>query len=202
MSRLPTSVLAALGALVLLAGCGSDDDAATTTTTSTTTEATTTVPAETVPEGTDVDEWAESFCADLDTWRADVASEVLGVEDLDPEDPEAAKATVLDALEGLQRATDTLIVATEDLDPPAVDDGEDFVAALLARFEGVAAAAASAREDVGALPTDDPAAFQAGVADAVAGVQDQVNLFATSFSSVDDTFDDPDLQAALAASCT
>ncbi len=203
MHRPLSSVVAVLGALALLGGCGSDDDSATTTTTTTTIGATTTTaPAETVPDGTDVEEWAESFCADLATWREGIRAGDPGVEDLDPEDPAAARTAVVDVLDGLERETDALIAATEDLDPPAIDDGEAFVDALLTRFEGVSAAAASAREDVEALPTDDPAAFQAGVADAVAGVQDQINLFATSFSVVDDTFDDPDLQAALAASCT
>jgi hypothetical protein len=200
MHRSLPSVLAALGALALLSGCGSDDDSAATTTSTTEAPTTTSEPAETEPEGADVDEWAESFCADLDTWRAGIGD--LEVDAPDPEASEAARAAAIDRLDGLEQETDTLIATTEDREPPAIDDGEAFVRALLVRFEGISSVVASTRDEVEALPTEDPAAFQAGLDDAVENLQDQINLLAESFEAVDDNFDDPDLQAALEASCT
>lgn len=216
-------LLALLAVLALFAGaCSSsgDDDTASTTTASPAgseddgegAETTTTGSDEEDDQGGDeeppsdqveVEAWAENFCGDFQAWLDGVKAASEGLSgSITPGDIEGAKAAIVGLFDDVAGQTETLITEIEDGGAPAIDDGEDFLADLVAKFEEFHAAITEAGTEAEAVDTSDPAGFQATITELVSTFQAETETVGNSFSELDARYPDPDLNAAVTSSCS
>jgi hypothetical protein len=174
-----------------------------TTTEATTTEATTTEATTTGGGDVDVDEWAEGFCGDFEGWLAalETASQDVG-SDLGAGDLEGARAAILDLFDTASDETVALRTSIEEGGAPDIDDGEGLQEDLATRIDAFNDSIVGARTQLEGIPTDDPAAFQAGVLDAVTTFEAEATEIGDSFAELDRTYDDPDLLEALDSNCS
>jgi hypothetical protein len=215
---LPAAVMVALTLTASCAASGGDDAASdttaapeettttveeTTTTEATTTEATTTEATTTGGGDVDVDEWAEGFCGDFEGWLAalETASQDVG-SDLGAGGLEGARAAILDLFDTASDETVALRTSIEEGGAPDIDDGEGLQEDLATRIDAFNDSIVGARTQLEGIPTDDPAAFQAGVLDAVTTFEAEATEIGDSFAELDRTYDDPDLLEALDSNCS
>ncbi len=215
-------LLALLAVLALFAGAcsssGDDDAGSTTTTASAPDEAegdeTTTTGAE---EGdgdqggdeepasdlVEVEAWADNFCGDFQAWLDGVKAASEGLSgSIAPGDIEGAKAAIVGLFDDVAGQTDTLITEIEDGGAPDIDDGEEFLADLVTKFEEFHAAITEAGAEAEAVDTADPAAFQATITELVSTFQAETETVGNSFSELDARYPDQDLNAAVTSSCS
>jgi hypothetical protein len=111
--------------------------------------------------------WARSFCTSLDAWQAETTSssealqEYLKTPNLDTA---AARARLAVYLEEATDSTDRLVRQLRRAGGPAIDARRKAVRTLEDGSAAVQDAIADARTAVEALPVNDGAAFQAGIA--------------------------------------
>ncbi|MEZ5180608.1 MAG: hypothetical protein R2702_01805 [Acidimicrobiales bacterium] len=186
-------VLALAVALVGCSGSGSDDAAPSTTAAPTTT---TTAPARTDPA-----EWAEGFCAAFTTWvdAIGAATDTLPAT-VEPGDYAGAKQAKVAQLDAAAEASGALVEALGELDPPDVEGGDELVADLEDRFDGVQASFEAASADVAALD-EDPATFQAALGEVTDRIAQELTVISTAIEELDTAYPSPELDAALASSC-
>jgi hypothetical protein len=150
-----------------------------------------------------VDEWADNFCGDFQAWLDGVkgASEGLS-SSISPGDIDGAKAAIVGLFDDVAAQTDTLISEIEDGGAPDIDDGEDFLADLVARFEAFHAAISGAATEADAVDTADPAAFQATITELVSTFQAETEAVGSSFAELDAQYADPELNEAVSSACS
>jgi len=197
--RKSLTIAAAVVALSVLGACsssGSDDAAKETTTTEK--EITTTTEA-----GVAVDEWATTFCGSLGTWLDEIqkASDEAG-NDVKVGDVPSLQTAVSDLYGTMSSATKTLIEDVSAEGAPDIEDGEDFQAALLGKFQDVDQAALEVQEEIGTLPTDDIATFQSKVDELGTGFQAKVEEASQAIEALGTTYPSAELSDAIASSCT
>lgn len=189
--RTSLAVLAAAGMLTILSGCGTssgEDDAAETTTT------------EAAP--IEVEAWADSFCGSFGTWLDAIEAASSGVADeVVPGDIASAKTAISNLFGTASTATEGLIAELEDGGAPDIDDGDQLVDDLIAKFDAFNEAAQAAQADTEALANEDIASFQGAADELTTRFQDEVNTVADSFGEIDTDYPSPELNAALTASC-
>ena len=95
------------------AGCGGDDESSSQTTTEASTGAQT---------GTSTDEWANSFCSALTTWKNDLEEAAEPLTDLSSLSEESLQQAADDA----KTATETLSDTLNDLGRPDISSGEQI----------------------------------------------------------------------------
>ena len=93
------------------AGCGGDDESSSQTTTEAPTEA---------PTGASTDEWADSFCSALTTWKNDLEEAAEPLTDLSSLSEESLQQAADDA----KTATETLSDSLNGLGRPDISSGE------------------------------------------------------------------------------
>jgi hypothetical protein len=150
-----------------------------------------------------VEEWADNFCGDFQAWLDGVkgASEGLS-SSISPGDIDGAKAAIVGLFDDVAAQTDTLISEIEDGGAPDIDDGEDFLADLVARFEAFHAAISGAGTEADAVDTADPAAFQATITELVSTFQAETEAVGSSFTELDAQYADAELNEAVSSSCS
>lgn len=221
MRRSLSAFLAVL-ALVFVSACGAsggDDDAAEeTTTTEASGDATTTSESGEDEEETtttsedddeqpsgdlvEVDAWADDFCGNFETWLDEVQAASENVTDsVTPGDMVGAKAAIIDLFGTVSTHTETLIGEIESGGAPDIDDGEDFLADLVVKFEDFHAAIETARAEAETVSTTDPVAFQNEFTELLATFQTETETVGNSFSELDAKYSDRDLNAAVESSC-
>lgn len=217
--RKTIATLMALLVLTFVAACGAsgDDDSAgdtTTTEATSTTEATETTEAETTtseatttteatnPDAVAVEEWADGFCGNFETWIANIktAGENVGT-GIQGGDVEAGKAAIVELFATASAETDTLITSIEDGGFPDIDQGDELVDDLIGKFNDFNEAITAARGEAEALPTDDPEAFGAEVEGLVTAFDEETTTVGNSFAELDADYPSPELSSALSSSC-
>lgn len=211
------SLLALLAVLALFAGaCGAsgDDDAADDTTSTSASSATsepeddeTTTTTEDEDEGSgdlvDVEDWAVEFCGNFETWLDGITASGDTVGDaITPGDLEGAKTAIVGLFDDVSGQTRTLIDAIEAGGAPDIDDGEDFLADLIGKFEDFHTAIEDAKAEAEGVSTADPTAFQATITELVSTFQTETQTVGNSFSELDAEYGDADLDAAVRDACT
>ncbi|MBA3283210.1 MAG: hypothetical protein H0U29_13365 [Acidimicrobiia bacterium] len=222
--RKTVATLMALLALTLVSACGAsgDGDSADDTTTteasspsttepadSTTTEDTTTTTeeatttTETDPDAKAVEEWATGFCGNFESWIANIktAGENVGT-GIQGGDINAGKQAIIGLFQTASAETDTLITSLQDGGYPDIEDGDQLVGDLEAKFADFNQAIRTAQGQAEALPTDDPAAFGTEVQSLVATFDKETTAVGESFAELDAEYPSPELSSALSASCT
>lgn len=157
-------------------------------------------------EGSDpvaVSDWADHFCGAFQAWLdgVDAAGTDLTAS-IDPGNIENAKAAIVGLFDDVADQTETLVEELGNGGAPDIDDGGRFLSELVGRFEDFHAAITDARTEAAAVDTTDPVRFQATVTELVATFQAETESVSTSFSELDATYADVDLNAALASSCS
>ncbi len=222
--RRSLSALLAVLALVFVSACGAsggDDDAAEETTTTTiaddTTEdtaaedegddddETTTTESDDEPSGggVEVEAWADDFCGSFETWLDEVQAASSGVTDsITPGDMEGAKTAIINLFGTVATHTETLIGEIESAGAPDIDDGDDFLADLIVKFEDFHAAIETARAQAETVSTTDPVAFESEFTALLATFQSETETVGNSFSELDAKYSDRDLNAAVESACS
>lgn len=200
--------------LAILAGCGTSggEDAADTTEAKTTTtvdtrttepaDDTTTTEAESDLEGDDVEVWAVSFCESFDGEWMTAIEDASSTMDVTPGDIEGAKAAIVDLFDTAGSVTEDLIVDLEDLGAPEADNGEEIHAEMLSRFGDFRDLSYAAAEEMAAVPSDDPTAFQTATMDILDGWETDLGDVAASFAEIDAEYPSPELGLAVSANCS
>ena len=219
--RKPFLAIVAVTALLFVNGCGQSgdsdaaDDPTTTAAASDDTsddkgddkgddKATTTTGSD-EPSGdlVSVDKWATEFCGNFEGWLDAVkaAGESVGA-GLTPGDIEGAKTAIVGLFDNVASETNDLIGAIEQGGAPDIDNGEDFLDELLAKFEAFHSAIASASSDAKAVSTSDPAEFEAKITELVSTFQTETEAVGNSFAELDALYPDEDFQDAMSDACT
>jgi hypothetical protein len=131
-------------------------------------------------------DYARATCAGIGGWLGDVVARNRDLQrDLPPiEEPEAAKAMLVDYFGDLVNVTERLLTKLEGLAPPEVEDGEEVHARIVSGVEaarGVIEAALGRAED---LPTDDLDALNAEAREIGAEVRDASDEIGGSFEDL------------------
>lgn len=151
----------------------------------------------------EVEAWADNFCGDFQAWLDGVKAASEGLSgSIAPGDIEGAKAAIVDLFDDVAGQTETLITEIEDGGAPDIDDGEQFLADLLTKFEEFHTAITDAGAEAEAVDTADPAAFQATITELVSTFQAETETVGNSFSELDARYPDQDLNAAVTSSCS
>ncbi len=213
------SSLALLAAMALLVGaCGaSGDGGAADQTTSTSEPSSTTVDGSTDADADDtttttedvggdlvgVDDWAEGFCGSFESWLEGITASGEGLQDsIAPGDLDGAKVAIVGLFGDVADQTRELIDEIEVIGAPDIDDGEEFLADLLGRFEAFHAAIEAALSDAEAVSTTDPASFQATITELLATFQTETEAVGNSFAELDAQYGNAELDAAVTSACS
>ena len=81
-----------------------------------------------------------------------------------------------------------------------MERGDELVADLQDRFDGVQASFEAASADVAALD-EDPATFQAALAEITDRIADELTVISSAIEELDATYPSTELASALDASC-
>ena len=146
MARVPLLVLVA-ALSVLAAGCGGGGGSN---------------ESQQQPEGTPPAEWVTTVCGALDDWQTSLQTKAQGLPQqvLQASSPADAKKQIEDFLDEVVNETQTMVDTVDQAGKPAVDAGDRVRNAVHARLLKVKAAFETARKQVDAVPTNNPAAFQ------------------------------------------
>ncbi len=149
-------------------------------------------PAETVT----AQEYATDICGALDAWvtaSQDRASSLTGV--LNPTDtPENRRDVLAGYIDGVIDDTEALLDDVQAAGVPDVDGGEQIAGQIADAFDSVRTELEQTRDDVDALPTDDPAAFTAAATQLGTSIQTSLTAVGTSVSGISE----PELNQAFA----
>ncbi|MGH3370301.1 MAG: hypothetical protein ACRDPR_09885, partial [Nocardioidaceae bacterium] len=111
---------------------------------------------ETVP----AQQWIGSLCTGISEWQAE-----LGEVPDSSSNPDLVKlkAAMVSFLDALVRNTDKLIGRVRNAGVPDIDQGEQAATAFKAAFEGMGTSFRNAKSAIDGTPTNDQAAFAAGL---------------------------------------
>jgi hypothetical protein len=107
-------------------------------------------------------EFASTVCTGMTTWMTDIQEGTTGIGTALAEsgtDPEAAKTTAVDLLDGVVSSTDQLIATIDGVGVPDVEDGAAVVDALTAGFGEVRTLFETSAATVAAADASDPFAL-------------------------------------------
>ncbi|CAN5181129.1 hypothetical protein BH20ACT3_BH20ACT3_01090 [soil metagenome] len=218
-----TVAVATLFALSFLVACGASGDDEATDETTTTTEAAAgpedTEPEDTEPDETttsvaddtttteagsgddDVEQWATDFCGPFTAWLESIDEAGTEVQSAEADSLEEGKVLIVDLFDTAKEETDSLIDSIETTGPPPIDDGEALLGELVGIFGDFNGAIDSARAEIEGVDTNDAAAFEQDVQDAVTTFQEEIGEVSESFTQLDQEYPSPELDQALTAAC-
>lgn len=193
MHRPLKRVPAAVFALVLLAACSSDGSGGTDGVGTS---------AEAPAEGAAPDAYMEGLCAAIVSYQGDLEAESTSLQDQfsgGTPTPEETKDILVTFLGNAADRTQQLMDDVEALGTPDVENGEEVKAAFVGAFQQVLDLFDSAKSDVEALSTDDPAALAEGFTSAATKLQEAGAGIGASFDDLSSS--ELDTAAQDAASC-
>jgi hypothetical protein len=187
MNRWLLRVLALPLALVLFAACSSDDPEA---------QDSAQTPAD-QPAGASAAPAAyiDGLCTAVVTYKADLEAENRAFQDSisgDSPSPEATKEALVTFLSTAADRTQQLIDDVEALGTPDVDNGGEVRSTFTSAFQQVIDLFESARSDIEALSTEDPAALAQGFTEVATKLQEA----GTEIGSTLDDLESPELDEA------
>lgn len=151
---------------------------------------------ETVPAA----EYASDVCGALDAWvtaSRDRAGSLTGV--LNPTDtPENRRDVLAGYIDGVIEDTEALLDDVQGAGVPDVEGGKEIAGQIADAFDSVKTELEQTRDDVDALPTDDPAAFTAAATQLGTSVQTSLTAVGTSVGGISE----PELNQAFAVEPT
>lgn len=196
--------LVAVVSLGFVSACGasggSDSSSKDATTTTKAPKATTTTTE--ASKAVAVTAWADGFCTSFSDWLDEIkaASSDVGTK-ITPGDIAGAKAAIADLFDSASSSTQNLIASMEDAGSPDIDNGDQLVQDLIAKFQAFDDAAQAAKSDTEALATTDATKFQSDAQELTTRFQTDVNTVADSFAEIDTKYPSKELNAALSSSC-
>lgn len=150
-------------------------------------------------EGSSTEEWAREVCGALAAWQGSLeerAQTLTG--DVLQSEPAESKRLISDFLDEVVATTETMRAEVEAAGVPAVEDGEAIAGDFRAGLRQIQDAFVAAQEDVEAVPTDDPEAFQRELTQTAEELEQQGDRIAETLSSVDEEYGATELGEALA----
>jgi hypothetical protein len=167
----------ALGVLLLVSGCGGNGE----------------------PEGREPGEWVADVCGAVTSWVDGVQEEstALGETAQDAEDLEQARDQFVDFFDQVIDRTDRMLAEIDEAGTPAVEEGEAIAEDLRSTLAPIQDAFEDARAEAEELPTDDPAAFQAGATQIGESVQEEAQAIGRAFDELERQYDVPELDEAF-----
>lgn len=145
-------------------------------------------------------EYASDVCGALDAWvtaSRDRAGSLTGV--LNPTDtPENRRDVLAGYIDGVIEDTEALLDDVQAAGVPDVEGGEEIAGQIADAFDSVKTELEQTRDDVDALPTDDPAAFTAAATQLGTSVQTSLTAVGTSVGGISQ----PELNQAFAVEPT
>lgn len=189
--------------LVTLSACGASggesDGAADAP--ETTKKAETTTTTEPGAESLPVDEWADGFCTDFESWVKTLETQSQAIEnDVQPGDVEGAQKAIVGLFDQVSQETQDLVDSLGE-SYPDIEDGDQFASDLQEKFQGFVDATEKSKAKAEELATDDPTQFQSDVESIVDEFKSSVDDVGNSFAELDTKYPDQDLQDALQKSC-
>ena len=191
MLRSAVRRLAAVLAVVLLAGACSSNSSSGTAGGPTSAETGGTQPAQVLS----AEEYVKDACTAMTDWLAAIQARSADISNLPSGDAEAAKSAVLDFLDGVIADTDSMVSTVDGLGPPDVTDGAAAHDALVNVLSDIRDIFQGARDDLDALSTSDPQAF----AEALAQIGNDISSSSSSVGSAFQDFQNAELDAAFGA---
>ncbi len=193
--------------MVGVAACSSDDSGSSSGTTaaseSSGSAASSDAPAssgEIPADGVEVEAWAGSVCGAVGTWLDGInakgdqlSTDVQGVTELT-----AGRDLLVQFMEDAVSLTDAMLSSVQSAGAPAVENGEQLSADLVAALNPVKTTFESALEQAKTLPTDDPEAFGTAADQLGQEITNSQSGFAASFDALQQKYDDPALNQAFA----
>jgi methyl-accepting chemotaxis protein len=147
---------------LVAAGCGGGDDG---------------------PEASATDEWAESFCTAVSTWRTELDQIVEGVS--------PTSESIEQAVEDASDATDSFLDELRDLGGPDTESGDEIESAVDAFSDTVETEKASVEEAV--EDVDD----LSGIAGAASAVSTSVSTMAAALQTAIQTIENADVEGEV-----
>lgn len=140
--------------------------------------------------------WAASVCSTLTPWRAEIATLTAQAQQQTPQSttPQEAKENLVRMLEGARDASERARAGVQAAGVPEVDEGDKVAAGITESLTKVRDAYGKARDSIDALPTNDSAAFYAGVSTTMTTLQQEYAASALDTSDIRST----ELQSAFA----
>jgi hypothetical protein len=131
-------------------------------------------------------DYARATCAGIGGWLGDVVARNRDLQrDLPPiEEPDAAKAMLVDYFGDLVTVTGELRTTLEALAPPEVEDGDEVHARIVSGVEAAERVILAARARAENLPTDDLDALNAEAREIGAEVRDASDEIGGSFEDL------------------
>lgn len=145
-------------------------------------------------------EYASDVCGALDSWvtasrdRAGSLTEVLNPTDT----PENRRDVLAGYIDGVIEDTEALLDDVQAAGVPDVEGGEQIAGQIADAFDSVKTELEQTRDDVDALPTDDPAAFTAAATQLGTSIQTSLTAVGTSVGGISE----PELNQAFAVEPT
>jgi hypothetical protein len=189
--------IATIVALVFV-GCGGGDDPEPSA------ESTDTQTEETDAPTTDTasaEEFVTALCTEMGNWIASLQEgQTTVTESVEPGNIQSGIDALAAFFDSAVTATEDLIAGIEAAGVPDVDGGEEIQQEFIDRFTEAKTALESARDQVDALPADDPQAFQDAAGDLSTTIQAQLSAVGDALS----TLSQPELdqEAASNTACT
>jgi hypothetical protein len=162
-----------------VAGCGGGDDDAS--------------------GGADPEQYAADVCGAIGNWQKELQSGATSMQSKlgAASSPADVKTELVAFMETAAKATDTMLAKVKDAGPPDVENGEALQADLEKGLTAAQTAFAAARDDAKALPTDNPATFQAQAQKLGSTLSEEGAKIGQTFNGLSTKYDSDDLNQAF-----
>lgn len=138
-------------------------------------------------------------CGAVGSWVEGIQEEsaALGEGAQGAENLEQVRDEFVDFFDQVIQRTERMLGRVEDAGTPAVENGEAIAEDLHGTLEPIQGVFEDARDEAANLPTDDPAAFQAGATRVGETVQQEAGEISDAFDRLEREHDVPELDQAF-----
>jgi hypothetical protein len=144
-------------------------------------------------------EYASSICTGVDEWFQAIQAQTEQLTDAAADlegDLDGAKESIEGYIDDVIVATDALLEEVDAAGEPDVENGAEVAAALEEGFENVKGEFEQAKEDIGAVSTDDPEEFTAEF-ERIGGRLQDGSAMEEAFAGLEEFSDNEELDAAF-----
>ena len=170
-----------VAAAFAVAGCGGGDDGAS------------------GGDGADPEQYAADVCGAIGSWQKELQSGATSMQSKlgAASSPADVKTELVAFMETAAKATDNMLAKVKEAGPPDVENGEALQADLEKGLTAAQTAFAAARDDAKALPTDNPATFQAEAQKLGSTLNEEGAKIGQTFNGLSTKYDSKDLNQAF-----
>jgi hypothetical protein len=150
-------------------------------------------------DGREAQAWVADVCSAVGSWVEGIQEEgtALGESAQGAENLQQARGQFVDFFDQVIARTERMLRQVGDAGAPAVEDGDAIAEDLHSALEPIQGVFEDARGDAANLPTDDPAAFQAGATEIGETVQREAAEIGEAFDRLEREYDVPELDEAF-----